>query len=112
MVYAPETSEVQVEKLALDLGGGTDLVLAGTLGGITPELIAAPADARPPGHLAGKLTAALNHVPVARLGERGPWRSAAAAGNGCLTTSMTASSTKPRCNSASTSIRWPIRPMC
>ncbi len=71
-VYAPETSEVQVEKLALDLGGGTDLVLAGTLGGITPELIAAPADARPPGHLAGKLTAALNHVPVARLGELWP----------------------------------------
>jgi hypothetical protein len=71
-VYAPETSEVQVEKLALDLGGGTDLVLAGTLAGITPELIAAPADARPPGHLAGKLTAVLNHVPVARLGELWP----------------------------------------
>jgi hypothetical protein len=71
-VYAPESSEIRVEKLALDLGGGTELVLDGTLGGITPELIAAPADARPPGHVVGKFAAALKHVPVARFGELWP----------------------------------------
>ncbi len=71
-VYAPENSEVRVEQLALDLGGGAQLVLDGTLSGVTPELIAAPADARPPGRVAGKLTAALKHVPVARLGELWP----------------------------------------
>ena len=32
-VYAPENSEVRVEKLMLDLGGGTELVLDGTLAG-------------------------------------------------------------------------------
>ncbi|HEV8678597.1 MAG TPA: AsmA-like C-terminal domain-containing protein [Stellaceae bacterium] len=71
-VYAPENSEVRLEELALDLGGGTRLVLNGTLGGITPELIAAPADARPQGHVVGQLNAALKHVPVARLGELWP----------------------------------------
>jgi AsmA-like C-terminal region/Protein of unknown function len=71
-VYAPEDSEAQLEKLVLDLGDGIQLVLAGTLGGITPELIAAPADARPPGHVVGKLAATLKHVPVARLGELWP----------------------------------------
>src|SRR5712664_689739 len=29
-VYAPESSEIRVEKLALDLGGGTQLVLDGS----------------------------------------------------------------------------------
>ena len=71
-VYAPEDSEAQLEKLVLDLGGGTQLTLNGTLGGITPELIAAPADARPPGHVVGKLSATLKHLPVARLGELWP----------------------------------------
>ncbi len=71
-VYAPESSEVRLEKLALDLGGGAELVLDGTLAGVTPELIAAPADARPPGRVAGQLAAALKHVPMARLGELWP----------------------------------------
>ncbi len=71
-VYAPESSEVRVEKLALDLGGGAELVLDGTLAGVTPELIAAPADARPQGRVAMKLTAALKHVPVARFAELWP----------------------------------------
>ena len=78
VVYAPESSEVRVERLALDLGGGTRLVLDGTLSGVTPELIAAPEDARPPGHVGGKLSAALTHVPVARLG--GLWPTAFSAG--------------------------------
>ena len=72
LIYAPETSEVRVEQLVLDLGGGAQLVLDGTLSGVTPELIAAPEDARPPGHVGGKLAAALKHVPVARLGELWP----------------------------------------
>jgi len=72
VVYAPESSEVQVEQLALDLGGGAQLNLDGTFSGVTPELIAAPIDARPPGHVAAKLTATLKHLPVARFGELWP----------------------------------------
>src|SRR5207237_6532236 len=49
------------------LGGGTSLALDGSVGGVTPELIAAPRDARPPALLAGKLNAALRHAPVDRL---------------------------------------------
>jgi hypothetical protein len=66
-IYAPETNEIRLEKVALDLGGGASLVLDGSIAGVTPELIAAPRDARPPGHLAGKLNASLMHVPVDRL---------------------------------------------
>jgi len=72
VVYAPESSEVRVEQLVLDLGGGAQLVLDGTLSGVTPELIAAPEDARPPDHVGGKFAAALKHVPVPRLGELWP----------------------------------------
>lgn len=71
-VYAPESSEVRLERLALDLGGGAELVLDGTLAGVTQELIAAPDDARPPGHLAGQLAAVVTNVPVPRLGEVWP----------------------------------------
>jgi hypothetical protein len=72
VVYAPERSEIQVAKLALDLGGGAGLELDGTLTGVTPELFAAPPEARPPGHVTGNLAAALRHVPVSRLGELWP----------------------------------------
>jgi hypothetical protein len=72
VVYAPERSEIQVAKLALDLGGGAGLELDGTLTGVTPELFAAPPEGRPPGHVAGNLAAALRHVPVSRLGELWP----------------------------------------
>jgi hypothetical protein len=71
-VYAPESSEVRLEQLMLDLGGGTQLVLHGTLSGVTPELIAAPEDARPPGHVVSKLVGSLTRVPVGRLGELWP----------------------------------------
>ena len=66
-VYAPETSEIKLENLALDLGAGTELVFGGTLGGVTPELIAAVRDGRPAGLVAGQLNAALKHVPMERL---------------------------------------------
>jgi len=71
-VYAPETSQIELESLALDLGGGTELVVDGSLGGVTPELIAAARDARPAGTVIGKLNAALKHVPVARLASLWP----------------------------------------
>ena len=73
-VYAPETSEIRLDSLALDLGGDTRLALQGVLGGITPEFIAAAAVAAPPppGHVRGTLNAVLTHVPVARLGELWP----------------------------------------
>src|SRR5260370_18330264 len=58
--------------LVLDLGGAPDLVLAATVGAIPWELIAAPADARPAGHVTAKLAGALKHVPAARLGELEP----------------------------------------
>jgi hypothetical protein len=66
-VYAPEASELRLERLALDLGGDTELVLDGSLGGVTPDLIAAAWDARPSGRLLGKLNASLKRVPMARL---------------------------------------------
>jgi Protein of unknown function/AsmA-like C-terminal region len=63
--YDPDTAELRLEKLALDLHGGTGLVIDGTLGGIKPELIAAGAGL-PPG-LAGTLGVTLTHVPASRL---------------------------------------------
>ena len=71
-IYAPERSEARLNELRLDLGGGAELVLNGTLNGISPELIAAPADARPQGHVTGQLNATLTRVPVARLAELWP----------------------------------------
>lgn len=72
VVYAPETSEARVEKATFDLGGGTRLVVDGTVDGISPELIKAPDSAHPPAHLTAKLAGALEHVPFARLGELWP----------------------------------------
>jgi Protein of unknown function/AsmA-like C-terminal region len=71
-IYAPETAELRLDKVALDLGGGTNLVLDGSIANVSPELIAAPRDARPAGHVAGKLNAALTHVPVDRFDQLWP----------------------------------------
>jgi len=70
--YAPEAAEVRIDSLALDLGGGATLGFAGKLQGITPELIAAAADARPPGSVIGSFTGTLKQVPVARFSELWP----------------------------------------
>lgn len=71
--YAPENQQVQIDSLALDLGGGTTLALGGTVGGVTPGLVSAPSsDARPQGELTGAFTAKLLHVPAARLGSLWP----------------------------------------
>ncbi len=72
LVYSPETSEIRLDSLALDLGGGSRLALEGALGGITPALIAAPADARPAGHVVGKFAGTLTHVPLARINSLWP----------------------------------------
>jgi len=70
--YAPEQKEIRVEKLALDLGGGAELTVDGSLGGVTPELFAAPPDTRPQVPVRGSFTAALKQVPAARFGELWP----------------------------------------
>ena len=71
-VYAPERSEVQLENLSLDLGGDTELVLDGSIGGVTPELIAAVRDKLPGNHINGKLNASLKRVPPERLASLWP----------------------------------------
>ena len=78
-VYAPERSELQLDSLSLDLGGDTELVLDGSIGGVTPELISAPRDARPGSHLAGKLNASLKRVPPERLAALWPYAISAGA---------------------------------
>lgn len=70
--YAPEAGQVRIDGLALDLGGGAQLSVAGVLANITPELIAAAADARPSGQVAGRFSARLTHVPVARFPQLWP----------------------------------------
>jgi hypothetical protein len=70
--YAPESNEVRLQSVTLDLGGGARVHLAGTLTGVTPELLAAPAAARPVGHVRGDLDVTLSNLPAARLGELGP----------------------------------------
>ena len=63
-IYAPETAELRLDKIALDLGGGTNLTLDGSIADVSAELLAAPRDARPAGHVTGKLNARLTHVLV------------------------------------------------
>lgn len=71
--FAPESSELRVESLALDLGGGTGLHLDGTVSNVTQELLAsAAATPPPPGHLTGNFIVSLTHLPAARLGEVWP----------------------------------------
>ncbi|HEX6442512.1 MAG TPA: AsmA-like C-terminal region-containing protein [Stellaceae bacterium] len=71
-VYAPESAELRIEKATLDLDGGSMLSVDGSIGDISPELIAAPRDARPAGHVSGKLNATLTHVPVDRFDQLWP----------------------------------------
>ncbi|HTV88817.1 MAG TPA: DUF3971 domain-containing protein, partial [Stellaceae bacterium] len=62
--YAPDTAELRLEKLALDLHGGTTLVVTGKLVGLQPQLIST--GALWPASLAGTLGVTLTHVPVGR----------------------------------------------
>jgi uncharacterized protein YhdP len=62
--YAPETAELRLARLALDLDGGSTLVVDGKLGGLRPQFISA---GTMPETLAGSLGVTLTHVPTGRL---------------------------------------------
>ncbi|HWB51047.1 MAG TPA: AsmA-like C-terminal region-containing protein [Stellaceae bacterium] len=62
--YDPDNGELRLERLAIDLHGGTTIVVDGTLGGLQPRLVGSGAW---PKDLAGTLGVTLAHVPVARL---------------------------------------------
>jgi uncharacterized protein YhdP len=64
-VYAPESGELRLAKLELDLGGGSAVTVKGNLDGITPAVIAGSDP--PPTSLPGKLGIALADVPVAKF---------------------------------------------
>ena len=70
--YDPERRELRLDRLLLDLGGGSELEIAGTVPEITPDLIAAAAAAQPSAAMTANLTAALRHVPAARLRDLWP----------------------------------------
>lgn len=63
--YSPETRELRLDRLALDLGGGTRLVVDGRLGGLNPQL--ASTGSAWPETLGGSLGITLTNVPAARL---------------------------------------------
>ena len=63
--YAPESAELRLEKLALDLPRGTTLTVDGKLDGLRPQLIST--GAAWPASLAGALDVTLTHVPVSRV---------------------------------------------
>ncbi|HML10691.1 MAG TPA: DUF3971 domain-containing protein, partial [Stellaceae bacterium] len=68
--YAPDTAELRLERLALDLHGGTTLVVTGKLDGLQPQLVSAGAPSPP--NLAGTIGVTLTHVPAGRAGALWP----------------------------------------
>jgi uncharacterized protein YhdP len=64
-VYAPETGELRLAKLDLDLGGGSALTAKGTIDGLTPAMIGGSEPL--PSSLPGKLEMVLADVPVAKF---------------------------------------------
>lgn len=62
--YAPDTAELRLEQLRLDLHGGTVLTIDGRLAGLQPQLISTGA---PQAKLTGGLGVTLTHVPTGRL---------------------------------------------
>ena len=68
--YAPEQSQLRLEKFALDLGGGTRLVLDGSLDGITQDTLTGRTP--PPNSVGARLSAVLSGVPVNRLDKLWP----------------------------------------
>ena len=64
-VYAPESGQLSLAKLELDLGGGSFLTVKGSLDAVTPGLIAGTDPT--PSHIPGELRIALAAVPVARF---------------------------------------------
>ena len=69
-VYAPETSQLSLAKLELDLGGGSGLTVKGSLDAVRPGLIAGTDPAPAPIH--SKLGIVLTDVPVTKFGSLWP----------------------------------------
>ena len=67
--YQPETAELRLERLALDLQGGTTLVIDGRLGGLRPQLVSTGSL---PKTLTGALGVTVTHVPTGRLASLWP----------------------------------------
>ncbi|HYM73701.1 MAG TPA: AsmA-like C-terminal domain-containing protein, partial [Stellaceae bacterium] len=63
--YDPSTAALRLDRLALDLTGGTHLTISGQLDGLAAQSIVAGSDL--PEKLAGNLDLAVTHVPTARL---------------------------------------------
>jgi hypothetical protein len=63
-VYAPETGEMRLVKLDLDLGGGSTLSAKGTIIGVTPTMIAG---GDLPRSIPGKLDLTIADVPVQKF---------------------------------------------
>jgi uncharacterized protein involved in outer membrane biogenesis len=63
--YAPDTAELRLERLALDLQGGATLVVNGKLDGLQPLLISTGATW--PASLGGTIGVTVSHVPATRL---------------------------------------------
>ncbi|MBO0737596.1 MAG: hypothetical protein J2P48_13655, partial [Alphaproteobacteria bacterium] len=61
-VYAPETGELRLARLALDLGDGSAISFAGTLSGVTPAMVAGRGLRAK--SIPGKLAIVLANVPV------------------------------------------------
>ena len=64
-VYVPEISQLRLDKLDLDLGGGSGLTIKGSLDAVTPGLIAGTDPA--PASIPGKLSIVLTNVPVTKF---------------------------------------------
>ncbi|HYZ41696.1 MAG TPA: DUF3971 domain-containing protein, partial [Stellaceae bacterium] len=64
-VYAPESSELRLVKVDLDLGDGSAVTVNGKLGGLMPALLAGTEAA--PASLPGQLGIVLADVPVAQF---------------------------------------------
>ena len=69
-VYAPETGQLRLTKLGLDLGGGSALTANGSLDAVTTGLIAGTD--REPSHLFGTLGIVLADVPITKFGTLWP----------------------------------------
>jgi hypothetical protein len=63
--YAPDKSQIRLEQLVLDLGGGTRLTAEGRLDGLAPQLVSTSAAWSQ--KLNGALDIDLSHVPAARI---------------------------------------------
>jgi hypothetical protein len=70
--YDPENRELRLDALRLDLGDAGELVIAGAVADVTPELFAAVAGGWPQEPRKASVAAALKRVPTARLGELWP----------------------------------------